>query len=273
MRPKRRSSSFHRSMLGVAAWLVPGHERKDWRAEWISELWYVVDANRSSTGFCIGAFHDAVWLRIDDLRLKRSLFISPGCTLALLMLLTTSCVLLAFRLPQVPSVVRQQPVLAHALDALLALLILASTTHPDGNYPEAEDGHFRRRAGRIRWWAFLAAKLALVVPVVFFGTLDLIPIIAPAGVQPLAAMIGYILVIRWALRDQCRRCPVCLRPLSNPVRIGQRSRIFLEWYGVELVCSRGHGLMHVDGAPTISFRSQRWLALDASWRGLFSLGS
>jgi hypothetical protein len=257
-------------MLGVAAWLVPGHEREDWRAEWISELWYVIDAHRSSTRFCMGAFRDASWLRIDDLRLKRGLFVSPVCILALLMLLTASCVLLAFRLPQVPGVVRQQPVLAHALDALFAFLILASTTHPDGNYPEAEGGHLTGRAGRIQWWAFLAAKLALLVPAVFFGTLDLIPLIAPAGAQPLAAMIGYILAFRWALGDQCRRCPVCLRLLGNPVRIGQRSHILLEWYGVELVCTRGHGLMHVDGAPTISFRSQQWLALDASWRGLFS---
>lgn len=270
MRPKRRSSSFHRSMLGVAAWLVPGREREDWRAEWISELWYVIDAHQSSTRFCIGAFHDAAWLRIDDLRHKRGLFVSPARPLVLLTLLATSFVLLAFRLPQVPSVLRQQPILAHALDALLALLILAGTTHPNWNYPEAEGGNATGRAGRIRWWAFLAAKLALVVPVVFFGTLDLIPIIAPAGVQPLAAMIGYIFAVRWVLGDQCRRCPVCLRPLSNPVRIGQRSHSFLEWYGVELVCLRGHGLMHVDGAPTISFRSQRWLALDASWRGLFS---
>lgn len=257
-------------MLGLAAWLVPGRERQDWRAEWISELWYVIDAHRSSTRVCMGAFHDAAWLRIDELRLKRGFFVSPVCTLALLMLLTTSCVLLAFRLPQVPGVVRQQPVLGHALDAFLAFLILAGTTPLDGSYPEAEGGHVTGRAGRVRWWAFLAAKLALVVPAVFFVTLDLIPIIAPAGVQPLAAMIGYILAFRWALRDQRRRCPVCLRLLGNPVQIGQRSHVFLEWYGVELVCSRGHGLMHVDGAPTISFRRQQWLALDASWRGLFS---
>ena len=270
MRPKRRPSSFHRSMLGIAAWLVPGRERKDWQAEWISELWYVIDAHRSSTRFCMGAFHDAAWLRIDELRHKRGLFISPVFTLAFLTLLTTNCALLAFRLPQVPSVVRQQPVLAHVLNVLLALLILASTTHLDGNYPEAEGGHVTGRVGRVRWWAFLAAKLALVVPALFFGTLDLIPIIAPAGVQPLAAMIGYILAFRWALRDQCRRCPVCLRLRSSPVQFGQRSHVFLEWYGVELVCSRGHGLMHVDGAPTISFRSQQWLALDASWQGLFS---
>lgn len=274
MRPKRLSSSFHRSMLRVAAWLVPGHERKDWRAEWISELWYVIGAHQSSTRFCMGAFHDAVWLRIDDLRLKGDWLLSPGSpgrAFAFLMLLTTSCVLLAFRLPQVSSAVRQQPVLVHVLHVLLALLILPSTMRLDVNpYPDGR--HCTALAERVRWWAFLAAKAALLVPAVFFGTLDLIPIIAPAGLQPHATLIGYVLAFRWALRDQRCRCPVCLRRLSNPVRIGQRSHIFLEWYGVELVCSRGHGLMHVDGAPTISFRSQRWLALDASWRELFSLG-
>ena len=183
--------------------------------------------------------------------------------------LTTSCVLLAFRLQQVSNVVRQQPVLAHVLNLLLALLILPSTTRLDVSlYPHC--GHWTTRAERLRWWAFLAAKAALLAPAVFFGTLDLIPIIAPAGLQPHATMIGYVLAFRWALRDQRRRCPVCLRLLGNPVRIGERSHIFLEWYGVELMCSRGHGLLHVAGAPTISFRSQQWLALDASWQGLFS---
>ena len=259
-------------MLGVAAWLVPGRERNAWRAEWISELWYVIDAHQSSTRFCMGAFHDAAWLRIDDLRPKVDRLVSPGSlgrTLAFLILLTTSCVLLAFRLPQVSSVVRQQPVLAHVLNLLIALLMLPSTMRLDVN-PYPDGGHFAALAERVRWWAFLAAKAVLLVPAVFFGTLDLIPIIAPAGLQPHATMIGYVLAFRWALRDQRRRCPVCLSLLSNPVQIGERSHIFLEWFGVELMCSQGHGLLYVSGAPTISFRSQQWLALDASWRGLFS---
>ncbi len=46
------------------------------------------------------------------------------------------------------------------------------------------------------------------------------------------------------ITDQQRRCPVCLRLLTNPVRIGTPSRTFLEWYGAESTCSRGHGLLH-----------------------------
>ncbi len=274
MKTRHRSPSIclHRAILGIAALLVPRRERREWWTEWTTELWYLVDADRSVTRFCLGAFHDAVWLRLNGPRPEIDRLVSsrsPVLSLAFLALLTAGSVLLAFRLPSVSGVVRQQPVLAHVLDVLVALLILPSTTRLDmGDYPVG--GHSPARAQRVRRWTFLGAKFALIVPAVFFGTLDLIPIIAPAGLQPLAALVGYILAFRWALTDQRRRCPVCLRLLSNPVRIGQPSHIFLEWYGTELMCSRGHGLLHIPEMPTISCRTQRWLSLDESWRSLFS---
>jgi hypothetical protein len=79
-----------------------------------------------------------------------------------------------------------------------------------------------------------------------------------------------ILALRWVLIDQRQRCPVCLRLLTNPSRVGQPSRNFLEWSGTELICVRGHGLLHVPETPTSWFATQRWLYLDASWSGLFS---
>ncbi len=42
---------------------------------------------------------------------------------------------------------------------------------------------------------------------------------------------------RWILQDQRKRCPVCLRVLSNPARVGQASRNFLAWNGTELICA------------------------------------
>jgi hypothetical protein len=78
----------------------------------------------------------------------------------------------------------------------------------------------------------------------------------------LAFWIGFWgghLAIRWALADQRRRCPVCLRRLANPVRMGDRSRILLEWSGTELICRCGHGLLHVPEEPAIWFSRQRWL--------------
>ena len=233
MKPKRRPSSFHRSMLGVAAWLVPGHEREDWRAEWISELWYVIDAHRSSTRFCMGAFHDASWLRIDDLRLKKGLVCFAGvhsgtadapdgelCAAGISLAAGSWCSPAAagpgartgraIRLPD--------PCLHDA---------------PRWQLPGGRGRTCTGRAGRIQWWAFLAAKLALLVPAVFFGNArsDSDNRSGWSAAARSDDRLSY-LAFRWALGDQCRRCPVCLRLLGNPVRIGQRSHIF--WNGTAL---------------------------------------
>ena len=156
---------------------------------------------------------------------------------------------------------------AQFLMIVIALLILpATTTLALGEYPAS--AHSLNRAVRLRRWVLLAIKVVLVLLIVFFGTFDLTPIISRTGMQAHATLVGYILGLRWALVDQRRRCPVCLRLLSNPVRIGQPSNTFLEWYGVEFICARGHGLLHVPEMPTISYRTQSWLCLDASWRSL-----
>ena len=42
---------------------------------------------------------------------------------------------------------------------------------------------------------------------------------------------------------------MCLRLLTDPVRIGSPSQTFLEWYGRKSMCARGHGLLQ---APEIS---------------------
>jgi hypothetical protein len=149
----------------------------------------------------------------------------------------------------------------------IALLVLpAITSIRLGEYPS--NGHRRSPATRPRRWIFLAVKLALLLPVVFCGTLDLAFFLAP-GIQPHALLVGYILAFRWALIDQRRRCPVCLRRLTNPTRIGRLSQTFLDWHGTELMCTRGHGLLHVPATRTSCYSTQRWLYLDPSWSSLF----
>jgi hypothetical protein len=125
-----------------------------------------------------------------------------------------------------------------------------------------------------RWsrWIILSAKIAFILPVVFFGLLKLMSLSSanPAPIQLLASLAGGSLAFRWVLRDQRQRCPVCLRLLTNPVRVGQASQNFLGWNGTELICARGHGLLHVPETPTSWFSTQRWLYLDPSWNSLFS---
>ncbi len=66
------------------------------------------------------------------------------------------------------------------------------------------------------------------------------------------------------------RLPEAACWLANPVRIGESSRILLEWHGTELMCLRGHGLLYVPEWPAIWSARQSWMALGPSWRGLFS---
>ena len=97
--------------------------------------------------------------------------------------------------------------------------------------------------------------------------------------MPFAPQLGmfalWILALRWVLIDQRQRCPVCLRLLIQPVRIGNSSHTFLEWYGAESICSRGHGLQHIPEITASYSGQQEWLNLDDSWsarrRALFIL--
>jgi hypothetical protein len=161
------------------------------------------------------------------------------------------------------SLARRQFVLPNLLILGIALLLLPlATSLWLGDYPP---GTFR-----LRRWIFLGVKVGLLLPIVLCGTMDLGSIIAIGEVQPHGLLVGYILAFRWALTDQRQRCPVCLRLLSNPTRIGWASQIFLEWYGTEFMCRKGHGLLHVPEIPSSCNAVQQWLALDASWSSLFS---
>jgi hypothetical protein len=132
-------------------------------------------------------------------------------------------------------------------------------------------GNMRTRgATGLRAALFLAAKTLLVLPAIAFGSLDLASfggLVAPLYLD--LTMFGSFLAARWIIADQRNRCPVCLRLLARPVRIGESSRILLEWHGTELMCDRGHGLLYVPEWPAIWSGRNRWLDLGASWSGLF----
>jgi hypothetical protein len=148
-------------------------------------------------------------------------------------------------------------ILALFLPGLLALPVL--TRYHLGAYPA--NRHAPPRTVRVRRWFFLATKIALILPTLLCSTCVL-------GVVPLmpgCLMMSWLLSMRWAWNDQRNRCPVCLHSLSLPVRIGEASHTFLEWYGTELVCTRGHGLLHVPEISTSCYSEQRWLYLDPSW--------
>lgn len=157
---------------------------------------------------------------------------------------------------------------------LLACLALPATT----SLPLGEYRICSRRLSwstRFRRWSFLGCKIALLLPIVYFVSLDLaylrttIDMFSSQYIQLVSAFSICLFGLRWALRDQRQRCPVCLGKLSHPARVGQPSRTFLAWNGTELICVGGHGLLHVPEMPTSWFSEQRWLYLDSSWDVLF----
>jgi hypothetical protein len=160
---------------------------------------------------------------------------------------------------------------------MLACLALPATTPlPLGDYPDyPQTNGSLFWATRLRRWIFLSVKIGLIVPIVYCGSLSLAycrPLLDPITsqyIQIFFAFTGCLFLFRWALRDQRQRCPVCLRLLTNPARVGQPSRNFLSWNGTELICNRGHGLLHVPEIATSWFSTQRWLYLDPSWNVLF----
>ncbi|MGJ5817704.1 hypothetical protein [Paludibaculum fermentans] len=259
--------TIHLAMLRSAAWLVPGEMRAEWLAEWSAELWHIQRRHRlKTTGFCLGAFRDALWMRRNcpPAMPSASWLESPIRCLGFLCLLATVCALAALRYqrPGLPLPVRG-PIGAMLYMALMTVPILAAITSLRlGSYPGQPNA----------WrWAFFAAKVALVLFIVFSGVLNLAAMLGlKVASGPLhCILIGNVVGLRWALIDQRRRCPECLRLVTHPARIGVPSQIFLEWYGTEFVCVKGHGLLHVPEIPTTSFRTQSWTHLDRSWSELF----
>jgi hypothetical protein len=159
----------------------------------------------------------------------------------------------------------------------LLLVALALPAVTSVSMSESQFSSFRpTRKRRIFRWLFLAGKIALVAVAscliatdVAYGfaafdssTAELLQF----AICFAAALFG----MRWALADQSRRCPVCLRCVAHPAQVGLASHTFLGWSGTEMMCLGGHTLLHVPSLPTSWFGSQRWLYLDTSWEFLFA---
>lgn len=157
----------------------------------------------------------------------------------------------------------------------LAVLALPAIVSVFRSETEVES-HQPAFATRVRRSIFLAAKLALVAALACFGSLDIaywnFPDYTPTAefLQFVAAFLIALFGLRWALMDQSRRCPVCLRCVTHPAQVGIASCSFLGWNGTEMICTGGHALLHVPSLPTSWFAHQRWLYLDASWDFLFA---
>jgi hypothetical protein len=256
-----------RTTLRIASLLAPSDQRAEWIEEWRSELWYI--PRYRATLFCMGAFPDALWLRRNNRSSMKGTGIhleSPLSCLALLTALAAVSMFITLRLTHCSQLsARDLTGICGGL-FFLSSLLLPSTLWVLRAPPNRRPMPWPRR---LRRGIFLALKIALVQPIVLCGFIVQILMGQVGGLFALGIQAGIVLAWRWIVTDQQRRCPVCLRLLGKPVRIGTPSQTFLEWYGVESTCSRGHGLLHTSEISS-SYAGLQWLALDDSWSGLFA---
>jgi hypothetical protein len=282
--------SLHLAMLRGSAWLVPVGQRAEWLAEWQSELWYAwrevgdqSDRRPELTGFCLGACKDALsirrtaplprtWgsLQIEAAQVfpdlpsfgESRLLDSPIRCLVLLAILAAisgAGALLRRGGPHLTATLVPAVTLMFIPGWLVARVTTAMSLRDS---PGALYG--------AKLLTFFAAKMILMLAISIFTVAFIVGggerFIAWAGQFPYWAAF---LAIRWALKDQRDRCPVCLRRLGNTVSIGDRSKVFLEWHGTESMCLKGHGLLRVPENPEIGYHGQRWLQFDPFCAGLF----
>jgi hypothetical protein len=170
---------------------------------------------------------------------------------------------------------RPTPETLYLFALFLALLALpAITTVSLGEYSlNPQKTSWSRRLHR---WSFLGAKTALLLPIIYFVSVDLAYACTSFGreceayIQLVSTFAMCLFGLRWVLKDQRQRCPVCMRRVAHPAQVGQASRTFLDWNGTEMMCMGGHTLLHVPSLPTSWFSTQRWLYLDTSWDFLFA---
>jgi hypothetical protein len=135
-----------------------------------------------------------------------------------------------------------------------------------------------RLLGRAGWkyWLFLAAKLVLlglVLPALWIEGGGALRAHMAAGSLRVALALAFTLLffgafgccVIWAFADQRQRCPVCLGRLALPVTFGSWASVF-DPVTTEMICDEGHGSLHV--AESEMSGDDRWIELDASWKGL-----
>lgn len=130
-----------------------------------------------------------------------------------------------------------------------------------------------------RWWLFFAAKTVLLITICFVASLEgtrRVLLILTGSVPSYAGAISSwfllvttVLAITWSLHDQYRRCHTCLKRLELESYVGAPARLFLDWWGTELACSQGHGLLHVPEMKASWLEEDHWIQLDESWKSLF----
>ncbi|HUI84409.1 MAG TPA: ABC transporter permease [Candidatus Binatia bacterium] len=131
----------------------------------------------------------------------------------------------------------------------------------------------------LRWWSFFVAKSALLLAgtgLLAWSAVRWLSAYLFGSIHPMTnAMALWLFLalavapLSWSIRDQQRRCRVCLRRLGTPIPIGAPGHVLLDWSGTEMVCSAGHGVLYLADSQANWLERDRWDNLDDSWADLF----
>ena len=132
---------------------------------------------------------------------------------------------------------------------------------------------------RLRWWSFFVGKAVLLLAatgLLAWTVVHRLSIAVYGSIHPMTNAVGLwvflifsIAPLSWAIRDQQRRCRVCLHRLGTPIAIGAPGHVLLDWSGTEMICADGHGVLYLPDSQANWLERARWDNLDASWADLF----
>jgi hypothetical protein len=151
----------------------------------------------------------------------------------------------------------------------------------------------------MKYWSFLAAKLAAVGGIlygVYWALLWAFPLPEPFSYripnreryyvpnEPFAHDLGYTFTmlaftlmaagLLWVvLWDQRYRCRTCLRRLRMPVLTGSWTHILFGSPRTEYICVYGHGTLKVEELQLTGHQAPDWEPHDDIWKELYSLDS
>ncbi len=174
------------------------------------------------------------------------------------------------------------PIRLFALSVAASLVCALTVSRFRLRHARAAMSGTNRRAA-FRRAAFFTAKLVLGLTLIFLIGLEFtrtessMLLSGADGASGLTIVwcfvAGSLASFLWAVADQRARCRECLRLLTLPVRIGSPGRMLLDWSGTEMLCLKGHGVLHVPEMETSANEGiGRWITLDESWRSLFKTG-
>ena len=267
----------------IAAWLVPAPARPTWREKRRSELQALlrlvdrgelVHLRREAVDYACFLFRSALRHRFAEgeaerlLRSAGTLVLAGALILAALALISGGFAGTRGFLREVKE--HGMSEMVFGLSAPTTLALTAGLFIAWNNRPSLQFGW--------KYAVLLVSKLsfiAVVGPVLLIEVAALLrPFLPPettrwfvVGITMRLGFIAfYISAVYQAVVDQRRRCPVCLRRLALPVRMGCWGSA-LEPPATEFVCEHGHGSMCL--REDAGADADTWIRLDPSWRDLF----